>query len=63
MYPLSIIAKQFNINAKCSSNWTLSNMKTHMRDATEFISSIVYALFAVIKAISSNQNGFKMIMK
>ena len=63
MYPLSIIAKQINIHTKCSSNWTLSNMKTLMRDATEFISSIGYALFAVIKAILSNPNGFEMIMK
>ena len=39
----------FNIYTKCPSNGALSNKKTHMRDATECISSIGYALFAVIK--------------
>ena len=33
-----------------------------MRDATECINSIVYALFAVIKAIFSNPYGFEMIL-
>ena len=37
------------IYTKCPSNGTLSNTKTHMRDATECINSIGYALFAVIK--------------
>ena len=62
MYPLSINAKKINIYAKCPSIGTLSNMKTHMRDATECINSIGYALFAVIKAIFSDPNGFEMIM-
>ena len=60
MYPLSIIAKQFNIYTKCPSNGTLSNTKTHMRDATECTNSIGYALFAVIKAIFSNPNALEM---
>ena len=34
-----------------------------MRDATECINSLGYALFAVIKAIFNNPNGLKMIMK
>ena len=42
MYPLSIIGKQFNIYTKCPSNGTLSNTKTHMRDAFECINSIGY---------------------
>ena len=33
-----------------------------MRDATECINAIGYALFAVIKAILSNPNGLEMIM-
>ena len=33
-----------------------------MRDATEYINSIGYALFAVIIAIFSNGNGLEMIM-
>ena len=33
-----------------------------MRDATECIYSIGYALFAVIKAIIGNPNGLEMIM-
>ena len=45
MCPLS----SFNIYTKCPSSGTLSNTKTHMRDATECIKSIGYALFAVIK--------------
>ena len=50
MCPLCIIGKQFfNIYTKCPSNGTLSNTKTHMRDATECINSIGYALFADIK--------------
>ena len=39
----------FNIYTKCPSNGTLSNTKTHMRDATECINSIGYPLFAVFK--------------
>ena len=46
----------FYIYTKCPSNGTFSNTKTHMRDVTECINSIGYALFAVIKAIFSNQN-------
>ena len=49
MYPLSIIGNSFNIYTKCPSNGALSNTKTHMRDATECINSIGYALFGVIK--------------
>ena len=33
-----------------------------MRDATEYMNSIGYALFAVIKAIFSNPNALEMIM-
>ena len=33
-----------------------------MQDAIECIHSIVYAMFAVIKAIFSNPNGLKLIM-
>ena len=33
-----------------------------MREATECINSIGYALFAVIKAIFRNPNGLEMIM-
>ena len=58
MYPLC----SFNIYTKCTSNGTLSNTKTKMRDATECINLIGYALFAVIKAIISNPNGLEMIM-
>ena len=43
-------------------NGTLSNTKTHMRDATECINSVGYALFVVIKAIFSNPNGSEMII-
>ena len=54
MYPLSIIGKQF---------WDISKHENaYMRDATECINSIGYALFAVIKAISRNPNGLEMIM-
>ena len=64
MYPLSIIGKEnsFNIYTKCTSNGTLSDTKTQMRDATECINLIGYALFVVIKAIISNPNGLEMIM-
>ena len=71
--PLSIIGTCLNIYTKGQSNGTLSNTKTHMRDATECINSIGYALFAVIKvskgekiksskAIFSNPNGLEMLM-
>ena len=49
MYPLSIKGNSFKIYTKCPSNGTLSNTKTHIRDATECINSIGYALFAVNK--------------
>ena len=62
MYPLSIIGKSFNIYTKCLPNGTSSNVKTHMRDATECTNSIGYALFAVIKAKFSKPNGFDMII-
>ena len=37
-------------------------VQTHMRDATQLINSIGYALFAFIKAIYSNPNDLEMIM-
>ena len=37
-------------------------MITHMRDATEWINSTGYALFAVIKAKVSNPNASEMIV-
>ena len=49
MYPLALLENSFNIYTKCPSNGALSNTKTHMRDVTECINSIEYALFAVIK--------------
>ena len=47
-----------------SIKWDITCIKhgTHMRDATKYINSIEYALFAVIIAIYSNGNGLKMIM-
>ena len=47
----------------CPLNETLAISKTHLRDARECINSIGYVLFAVIKAIFSNQNDFDLIMK
>ena len=55
-----LLENSFNIYSKCSSNGTLSNTKTHMRDATEGFNSIRYALFAVIQAIFSNPNGLEI---
>ena len=57
-----LFENSFNIYAKCPSNRTLSNTKTHMRDDIECINSIEYALFAVIKVIFSNPNGLEFIM-
>ena len=45
----ALLENSFNIYTKCPPNGTLSNTKTHMRNATECINSIGYALFAVIK--------------
>ena len=49
------------IYTKCPSNGTLSNTKTHMRDATECINSIGYVLFAVIKVskVAKNQESIQ----
>ena len=64
MYPLSIIGKQFKHLYKVSIKWDIIKHEKlpHMQDSTECIDSKAYALFAVIKAIFSNPNGFEMIM-
>ena len=61
MYPLIMFGK-FKIYTKCPVHCKLANTKTHMRDATECTNSIGYGLFAVIKAIFSNQNDFELIV-
>ena len=62
MYPLIIFDNRFNIYTKCPLHGTLANTNTHMLDARECINSIAHGLFAVIKAIISNQNDLNLIM-
>ena len=57
---LALLENSFNIYTKCPFNGTLSNTNTHMRDATECINSIGYALFAAIKSIFSDQTDLEI---
>ena len=59
-----LLENSFNIYTKCPSNGTLSNTKTHMRDATEWINSIGYAFFAVkVSKGAKIRNRYNQVMR
>ena len=63
MYPLSMIGRQFQHLYKVPIKWDIIKHGTYMRDTTECINAIGYALFAVIKAIYSLERIMNYIYK